>query len=437
MAKTKNKPAAARSAVEPTERSAGVFRGFTRANGIEWIRSFAIAIFLALLIRWPVAEPFKIPSGSMIPTLDIGDRIFVNKHAYGVRFPFNGFRIFFTTHTIWYTDKWLWNNDGPDRWDIVVFKAVEENVVHDTLVKRVVGLPGEQVLIRGGRILVNGEPVELPPDMPPVEYTTPSPHLAYEKAPYGVIPEERFTRIPEGHYFLLGDNSASSRDGRFWGFVPKHHLLGEVTSIWWPISRWRDFTGFTDTLWWNGLVTLALGWLAWRLFIGRSWIAYFNNLPGVIAPGEHVHINRARFGLPLPFTRMRVTPGIAPKRGDIVAYYPPSRPAELPELLLGRIAGLAGERVYLQDGRLLIDGNPVNAPGLADRTFSSGDATEVFGRSKGKDESLVPHGHVYILQDEPNEGLDSRVLGWIPISSLIGTTSFVWWPPTRARRIRP
>ena len=126
---------------------------------LEWTKSIGIAIFLAMLIRWPVAEPFKIPSGSMEPTFFNGDRIFVNKHSYGIRFPFNGFRIPFTRTTIWYSDKWLFKGSEPERWDIVVFKSAEHRVEHDTLVKRIVALPGETVQISGGRLFINGEPI--------------------------------------------------------------------------------------------------------------------------------------------------------------------------------------------------------------------------------------------------------------------------------------
>ena len=115
----------------------------------EWVKSILIAIVLALFIRWPVIEPFKIPSGSMEPTFYDGDRIFVNKFVYGIRFPFNGFRIPYTTKTTWYADDRIFRGADPQRWDVVVFKSVEHDVQHDILVKRIVGLPVSELLSEG------------------------------------------------------------------------------------------------------------------------------------------------------------------------------------------------------------------------------------------------------------------------------------------------
>ena len=123
---------------------------WTRSNGLTWL----ILILAVLSFRWLLIEPYKIPSGSMEPTLhgDMrffrGDRVGVNKLIYGPRVPFMNTRVF--------------HLGEPQRWDIVVFKTVEENALHKTLVKRVVGLPGERIHIKDGKIWVNGEPVEPP-----------------------------------------------------------------------------------------------------------------------------------------------------------------------------------------------------------------------------------------------------------------------------------
>ena len=93
-----------------------------------------------------------------------GDRIFVNKYHYGVRLPFNGFRIPFTSIDTWYAQKRLWKGNAPQRWDIVVFKANRVGLEKHTLVKRIVGLPGERVEIRDGKIWINGAAVETPAD---------------------------------------------------------------------------------------------------------------------------------------------------------------------------------------------------------------------------------------------------------------------------------
>ncbi len=229
----------------------------TRRNVLAWV----VVIGAVLGIRWLWFEPFSIPTDSMYPTLDgdmrflRGDRVAANKYIYGPRLPFMNHRIF--------------KFKKPKRWEIVVFKAVEEDAEHGTLVKRVAGLPGERVQIRNGHVWINGERCEFPDSMPDDVYyvnTNDLRRLMYafrdpedrksmqerlERYPmrYGVRPEEKYSVVPDGCYFVLGDNSMNSVDGRMWGWVPNSHIVGRVFCIWWPVSRWRDFTGFSDTWW--------------------------------------------------------------------------------------------------------------------------------------------------------------------------------------------
>lgn len=402
----------------------------------EWVKSIAIAILLAMLIRWPIAEPFKIPSGSMEPTLHgdnrmfYGDRIFVNKHAYGVRYPFNGFRIPFTRKTIWYTDKWLWKGESPQRWDIVVFKSIENDAEHDTLVKRVAALSGEQVLIRGGKLLINGQAVDLPEDMPPIEYTQ-----APNSYGYGLMTDDLHSRVPEGHVFLLGDNSAHSRDARWFGWMPEHHLLGRVSSIWFPVSRWHDFTGFTRAWWWGGSFALFGALFLFRLFIGRSVGVHGEGLAGLIQRGEHAFI-RFALGIPLPFTRRRIGRGRGLQRGEVILYRTPRGAKNMPDLLLGIVAGLPGDRVSIEDGKVHIDGNRLVEPLVFDEAVFSADGRPgKYGISKKKEFSQVPEDHYYVLAQANGDVPDSRALGWIPRSMVIGPADWVWWPVTRWRRV--
>ena len=396
----------------------------------EWVKSIGIAIFLAMLIRWPIAEPFKIPSGSMEPTFFNGDRIFVNKHAYGIRFPFNGFRIPFTRTTTWYSDSWLWNGATPERWDIVVFKSVEHKVEHDTLVKRVVALPGETVQIVSGRLLINGEPVEIPDSLPDIHYT-----YASTSNGYGLRPDVEHSVVPEDHVFVLGDNSAHSRDARWFGWLPKHHILGEVTSIWYPMARWRDFTGFTTSPWWTGTWTLLAAWLLTRMFLGRSVRVYSGGLAGILARGEHVFI-RFGPGFPIPFTGMRLGNFGGPKRGDVVLYRPPGNIGDMPDMMLGIIAGLPEERVAIEKDQLQVNGKLVSEPlAFKNARFPAAGQSGRYGLSKKKEYSTVPEDHSYILADEESEWPDSRVIGWVSRKRLVGPARWVWWPLTKCRRV--
>lgn len=405
----------------------------------EWTKSIAFALALALLIRWPVAEPFKIPSGSMEPTLHgdervgRGDRIFVNKHAYGVRWPFNGFRFPWTEESLWYTDRWLWEGPLPERWDIAVFKSIEPGAEHDTLVKRVVALPGEHVLIHpDGRIYINGEPLDPPPGLEGNRYEVPNLPDGYG-LPWS---DEEHSVVPEGHVFLLGDNSLNSRDARFWGWVPHHHLVGEATSIWWPMSRWRDFTGFSRSWWWIGGWVLIGAYTIFRLFFGRSIKFRESWLGEKVRQGDHLLV-RFSLGIPVPFTGMRVARGREPQRGDVVLYRPPKKGKESgPEQMVGVVAALPGERVTLDAGMLRIDDKPVETPKwLSDFEFSRDGVEGKYGKSRSKEFSVVPKDAYFILSNGDDRAWDSRTVGWVPRGRIVGHAARVWWPPASGRRL--
>ncbi len=183
----------------------------------EWVESIVVAVVLALLIRTFVVQAFKIPSGSMIPTFLVGDRIFVNKYIYGAQIPF--------------TDLRLPAVRAPVRGDIIVFKSPEDP--KKDFVKRLIALEGETVEIRDGAIFIDGKKVDSPQSIRSAYY--------YNRGDYGK--EGLGVKIPEGSYYVLGDNSASSRDSRYWGFVPKKGLIGKALVIYWPLTRIRVLRG--------------------------------------------------------------------------------------------------------------------------------------------------------------------------------------------------
>lgn len=179
----------------------------------EWTESIIIAIVLALLIRTFVVQAFKIPSGSMIPTFKVGDRIFVNKFIYGARIPF--------------TDLRLPAVRDPRRGDIVVFISPEDR--KKDFVKRLIAVGGETVEIKDGRIYIDGKDIQEPVSIRSVYY--------YNAGDFGG--EGAKIQVPKDAYFVLGDNSASSRDSRYWGFVSRKDLLGNAICIYWPLHRMR------------------------------------------------------------------------------------------------------------------------------------------------------------------------------------------------------
>ena len=167
----------------------------------ENVESLVWAIALALLIRTFIMAPFKIPSGSMRPTLIEGDRILVNKFIFRFQPPRPG--------------------------DIIVFRYPEDP--KRPFIKRLAAVGGDTLEIRDGKVVLNGHPLDGSSAL--------ALHRYYNQGGYGQagVP----VTVPESQYFVLGDNSLSSHDSRFWGFVPKKLLIGRAMCIFWPITRWR------------------------------------------------------------------------------------------------------------------------------------------------------------------------------------------------------
>ncbi len=175
----------------------------------ENIEAVVIAIILALFIRTFVVQAFKIPSGSMKPTLQVGDHILVNKFIYGVKLPF--------------TDTTLIPISQPDREDIIVFEYPVEP--DKDFIKRVVGIPGDKVEIKNKQVFVNDKPVDSSYSM----------HTDGQNLPATVNHRDNFgpVSVPEGAYFVMGDNRDNSYDSRFWGFVEEEAIKGEAFIIYW------------------------------------------------------------------------------------------------------------------------------------------------------------------------------------------------------------
>lgn len=182
----------------------------------ELFEAAAIAILLALFIRTFVVQAFKIPSGSMEPSLLIGDHILVNKFIYGVKLP-----LLRTTVIPIRT---------PRRDDVIVFiYPVDKS---KDFIKRVIGLPGDEIKITGQAIYINGE-----------RYTDKHGYFAKQGRPGQNTSELSFgpVTVPEGHYFVMGDNRDYSYDSRYWGFVPFQDIKGEAFIIYWSWPHWKRF----------------------------------------------------------------------------------------------------------------------------------------------------------------------------------------------------
>ncbi len=204
---------------------------------VEYAKSFFPIILAVLLLRSFLVEPFRIPSGSMMPTLLVGDFILVNKFAYGLRLPVLNTKIV--------------EVGEPQRGDVIVFRYPEDPSID--YIKRVVGVPGDHIRYAGKQLYVNGKRVERKPigkyiaDGASASMTG---AMRYRETINGVshdilIRNNGFNRdfeftVPDGEYFVLGDNRDNSRDSRFWGTVPEANLVGKAFLIW---MNWDPVAG--------------------------------------------------------------------------------------------------------------------------------------------------------------------------------------------------
>lgn len=209
---------------------------------VEYAKSFFPIILIVLVIRSFLVEPFRIPSGSMMPTLLVGDFILVNKFTYGIRLPVINSKII--------------ELGAPQRGDIIVFRYPENPSID--YIKRVVGVPGDQVRYSGKVLYINGKPM---PQTFSSTYVgvgsgTPMTGASVLKEQLGelshdilVVPNGfdrayEFT-VPQGEYFVMGDNRDNSRDSRFWGTVPDENLVGKAFMI------WMNWDGQADGIAWG------------------------------------------------------------------------------------------------------------------------------------------------------------------------------------------
>jgi len=198
---------------------------------VEYARSLFPVLLIVLVFRSFLFEPFKIPSGSMIPTLLVGDFIVVNKFSYGIRLPVLNRKIIDIAE--------------PERGDVVVFRYPKDPSVN--FIKRAVGLPGDTITYRDKQLFVNGELVESTAagrfESSDIKCTTPAVDAALFDEQLGdvnhniLLHDRSRSRdgqwvVSPGHYFMMGDNRDRSNDSREWGSVPEENLLGRAVGIW-------------------------------------------------------------------------------------------------------------------------------------------------------------------------------------------------------------
>ena len=219
------------NAIEALEREPGI---------VETAKSIFPVLALVLILRSFLFEPFQIPSGSMIPTLQVGDFILVNKYEYGLRLPVIGTKVF--------------SVNDPQRGEVMVFKEPKNPNIN--FIKRVIGVPGDRIAYRNKKLTINGQPVS-------EKYVA---ELRDETGPYQLFDEtidgkthqirkdlalrslraEGTWVIPEGYYFMVGDNRDRSNDSRYWGLVPEKNIVGKAVYIWMHWPSWTQLPSFKN-----------------------------------------------------------------------------------------------------------------------------------------------------------------------------------------------
>lgn len=221
---------------------------------VEYGAGFFPVILIVFVLRSFICEPFKIPSGSMVPTLLEGDFILVNKYTYGIRLPV--------------INKKILEINSPQRGDVMVFRYPEDPSLD--YIKRVVGVPGDKIAYQNKRLTINSQPL---PVMKQADYQYKLQNFEQFTEKLGEV-DHRFINagdapafiqdaarfpfrencnynhsgvictVPPGHYFMLGDNRDNSRDSRFWGFVPEENIVGKAFLVWMNFSDLRRIGSF-------------------------------------------------------------------------------------------------------------------------------------------------------------------------------------------------
>jgi len=217
------------------------------------VKSISLILLAVLVFRSVLFEPFKIPSGSMIPTLMIGDFILVNKFSYGFKVPFSDINLLGGNMDPVY----LFGKDSPKRGDVVVFKFPKDKSVN--YIKRVIGLPGDKVEMKNKVVFVNDKPIKLTPldgkkimeDMDdkfkPYNFkfyqskTGSRDHIVQENADDYTKADLDVRIVPKDMYFVMGDNRDFSSDSRYWGYVHRKNIKGKAMFVWFSmIFPWND-----------------------------------------------------------------------------------------------------------------------------------------------------------------------------------------------------
>lgn len=363
-----------------------LFGPATSSNARSWI--FLILIILAL--RWAWFEPYKIPSGSMEPTLMgdpsffAGDRVFINKHHYGLRVPF--------------MNKYIFRRNDPQRWDIVVFKAAHENPEHKTLIKRIVGLPGERIHIgQDGEIYVNGERVDPPEELRDV--------LHYTRG-IAIPMEAKKETIAE-----LAQIRGTSPFFQYWDDLSKQALI--VSAL----------TGsFSEVLSENPDQSDVIE----------------NEIERIRKTAASKNIATMQDAIRLKLDESVSPEGLKAAKTSLINSQAPliGIKPDPASLLYDQEAV---DRLYadvkdIQQGAKTLDDCAESSYAIVEALYRMRQPIDYRYGIREEDEfSVIPPDHYMMMGDNSGNSVDSRVYGWVPREHIVGRTFAIWWPPRHWR----
>jgi signal peptidase I len=232
--------------MSPTVTSKVLRKGVRKSAAREYIEAFGLALIMAVVMRSSIVQAYVIPSGSMIPTLQIGDHILVNKFRYGLRIPDSVFGLKVPGVPL---GHYLYRFEPVQRGDVIVFVSPVDPSID--LIKRVIAVPGDTVMVKNGRIFLNGRAMD-------------DPHAYFQmpdrnRTPIDMKdPRDNFgpVTVPPGKLFTMGDNRDNSFDSRYWGFADMNAVEGRAILVYWswdstaramiPPVRWRRFGHLID-----------------------------------------------------------------------------------------------------------------------------------------------------------------------------------------------
>lgn len=376
-----------------------IFEWLFGPSSLSNIFGWAVVIFAAIVLRWAVIEPYKTPTHSMEPTIHgepsyfAGDRVFVNKYVYGLRVPF--------------MNRYIFRNQNPDRWDIVVFNTVDDSLGYGKMVKRIVGLPGEHIRIGDeGEVYINGERLDIPPGLKETFHYTKGIATSEDAAKARLI---EIAKHPDGIDAVYG---LMKWDDVSYGAIVESALTGQIPPQLNPEHKsskryMEEISALGESLRAKGITTVDQAREA----------GVYNDISDVslmVMKDLLIFIEAPQYGLePNPRSIVFDQSAIEQLNAD---------------------AQMIADRLALENRtELLADVSDRSIELIQELMDMQAQARMPFRFALSDDEAFcrIPPDHYAMLGDNSGDSVDSRYYGWVPRENILGEVYAIWWPPSR------